>query len=137
MKEQEHIRRCRFCGDIIDRRYNSQRMFCAEKYGVIDKCKNDHHNLRNRKKEQQITGLKRKLFQNKAILKRLLGDQQEAIVSNETLLNEGYSMDIVLHLARYKDTDQKMILQLDYGLMAIQNDKIKIFKHGKKFNSAE
>jgi hypothetical protein len=116
---------CIQCGNPISRGSRPDKRFCS------DKCKNDYHNaikIANSREIEQILAI---LKRNRTILKALLGDKPEIIVSRELLLKKGFEFDYHTHHVISQIKQNEFIFSFNYGYRVLEKDLYKVVKRFK------
>ena len=116
---------CIECGSSITRGSRPDKRFCS------DKCKNEYHNaikITNSREIRQILAI---LKRNRAILKTILGDKHEIIVSRELLLKKGFEFDYHTHHVISHFKQNEFIFSFNYGYRVLEKDLYKVVKSFK------
>ena len=116
---------CIECGNSISRGSRPDKRFCS------DKCKNDYHNAIKVANAREMRQILATLKRNRAILKTILGDKPEIIVSRELLLKKGFEFDYHTHhvISQYKQYE--FIFSFNYGYRVVDKDLYKVVKSFK------
>jgi predicted nucleic acid-binding Zn ribbon protein len=116
---------CIECGNPIARGSRPDKRFCS------DKCKNDYHNAIKIANSLEIKQILAILKRNRAILKSILGDKPEIIVTRELLLKKGFEFDYHTHHVISQIKQNEFIFSFNYGYRVLQTDLYKVVKSFK------
>jgi|SRR5579872_1023807 len=116
---------CIECGNPIARGSRPDKRFCS------DKCKNDYHNAIRIANAREIQNILAILKRNRAVLKAVLGDKPEVIVSREHLLKKGFEFDYHTHHVISHFKQNEFIFSFNYGYRVLEKDSYKVVKSFK------
>jgi hypothetical protein len=113
------------CGKPILHARRIDKRFCN------DECRDDYHNAIKFANSQEIKQVQAILRRNRNILKTLLGNKPEVIVSREILLKKGFEFDYHTHHVISKTKGNEYIFTFNYGYWAMGNEQYKVVKSFK------
>jgi len=116
---------CIQCGGSISSGSRIDKLFCS------DGCKNDHHNAIKIENAGEIKQILSVLKRNRLILKTVLGEKQEVIVSRESLLKKGFEFDYHTHHVISQIKQNEFIFSFNYGYRVLENKLFKVVKSFK------
>ncbi len=93
-----------------------------------DGCRNVYNNWVKKKEQAEIKNIDQALKRNRRILKKLLGNMGEIIVTEKQLRNEGFNFDFTTHTITSKIKGNQFIFSYNYGYRAMGNGKFKVVK---------
>ena len=102
--------------------------------GRLDKkfCSDGHRNEYNNalkiKEQEEISRINTALKKNRRIIKKLLGEEEVAFVTEKKLLNSGFSFDFSTHTIISKIKKNTFVFSYNYGYHNQGNGKYKIVK---------
>lgn len=98
------------------------RRFCSEA------CRTNYHNRQKIYEHAEIKKISNILKHNRRILKRLLGDNKEKLVSQEKLLKQGFEFGYYTHHRKSAVKKYDYTYCFDYGYRASEESCYKIVK---------
>jgi hypothetical protein len=112
------LARCQ--NDVSDGRLD--RKFCSDGH------KNEYNNAIKIKELEEIRKINIALKRNRRILKKLLGNSDEILVTEKKLISEGFNFDFSTHNIVSKQKKNKFIFSYNYGYCDAGYGKYKIVK---------
>jgi hypothetical protein len=113
---------CIQCGKSFGKGSRVDKLFCS------DECKNDYHNAIKMANSREIKQVLTILKSNRSILKNLLADKPEVIVTREALLKKGFEFDYHTHHVISQIKQYEFIFSFNYGYRVVDKDGYKIVK---------
>ncbi len=109
---------CEFCGDEFDSHHGLQR-YCPEKFGRKDYCKYAQKNLVNERKLAELVNeiasavkllepIKSQLTRNIEILKSLIQDKDQIVISSTELEQSGFKIGV--YNSKIRTSNSKCLL---------------------------
>lgn len=93
-----------------------------------DGCRNVYNNWVKKKELEEIKNIDQALKRNRRILKKLLGNTGEVLVSEKKLRSEGFNFDFSTHTITSKIKGNHFIFSYNYGYRDMGNGKFKVVK---------
>ena len=123
IKTKRPYRKC-----LLDRCHNDvsegrlDRKFCSDGH------KNEYNNAIKVKELEEIRKINIALKRNRRILKKLLGDSDDVLVTQKKLVSGGFDFDFSTHVIITKKKKNKFIFSYNYGYYDTGYGKYKIVK---------
>ena len=113
-------RKCLYCDKILEGR--------ADKKYCDDSCRTAFSNELKIKENKEIRTISLALKKNRNILKRLKGEKESTLISEETLLLAGFLFDYHTHYFTSESQQNVFTFCYDYGYRDMGNKKYKIIR---------
>jgi hypothetical protein len=112
------LERCE--NDVSDGRRDKK--FCSDGH------RNEYNNAIKIKEQQEISRINTALKKNRRIIKKLLGERGQTVVSEKKLLNAGFNFDFSTHTIVSKKKNNIFTFSYNYGYHNMNNGKFMIVK---------
>lgn len=113
-------RKCLYCGKTFEGRPDKK--YCN------DACRTGYSNDQKIKENREIRTISLALKKNRNILKRLKGEKDYTLISEETLLLNGFLFDYHTHYFTSESQKNVFTFCYDYGYRDMGNKKYKIIR---------
>jgi predicted nucleic acid-binding Zn ribbon protein len=113
---------CLECETILFTGSRKDKKFCD------DNCRTDYHNRQKEFDAEETKKIDEALKQNRKILQRLIGDENEIIVTRSKLENFGYDFKYATHTVVSKHKQNVFTFCYNYGYRFIDEQECKIVK---------
>lgn len=129
----DSVKKCPYCDTPIPEECRSDRKYCPFKYGIKDYCKNAVNNKDTLIEYHSNKNLNKINNENRNCLRVLLGSENVREVSLQQLLDVGFKMNYHIQQATMRESGNPALLYIEFGLEQLDNNRYKIFKHGRKY----
>lgn len=121
---ERNLRVCRACEKIL--RGRSDKKFCN------DHCRNTHNNRLRAPETTFIRNITLVIRRNRAILKSVLGENKNASVERNQLIEQGFRFRYHTHLENQSKGDH-VVCCYDVGYLPAEKDKVLVVRVNRTF----
>lgn len=121
---ERNLRVCRACEKIL--RGRSDKKFCN------DHCRNTHNNRLRAPETTFIRNITLVIRRNRAILKSVLGENKNASVERNMLIEQGFRFRYHTHLEN-QSQGEHVVCCYDVGYLPAEKDKVLVVRVNRTF----